>query len=219
LYRVEALSSVARLDLCALSFLSFTVIKFYTHRCFQRYPHFQLDDQVNNKEEALSNKTLKREHIQEAQQANANLNHETEELENTSREQQSLPVRLEPGLPKTKESPPTSDSASVANTSAYTSAEDKGLITVPSLEREACDNQPSLMGGYLEDPLSLMKDPPPGFPILANESSSVEPTWGRLQRQSERELQQSLKAWEEVNINRTGDTYCTGRCHVCDITM
>ncbi len=66
------------------------------------------------------------------------------------------------------------------------------------------------MSGYLEDPLSLMRDPPPGLQILANESSSVEPAWGRVQKQSERELQQSFKEWEEVNVNRKDDTYRVG---------
>jgi hypothetical protein len=177
------------------------------------------NDTVDNNEETLDKETLERKEIHEAQQANANSSQDTEELHNTAREQQSLPVGLEPLLPKPKESSPTSDSALVINTSASTSAEDKGLTTVPSLEREACGNHPSLTGGSLEDPLPVMRDPPPGLQILVNESSSVEPVWGRVQRQSERELQQSFKAWEEVNVNRKDNTYRVGRCHMCDITM
>jgi hypothetical protein len=128
-------------------------------------------------------------------------------------------VGLDLGLPKTKESPPTSDSALVMRTSASTSVEDKGLTTIPSLEREAYGNHPSLTGGSLDDPLSLMRDPPPGLQIHANESSSVEPEWGQVRKQSERELQQSFKEWEEFNVNRKDDTYRVGRCHMCDITM
>ena len=104
-------------------------------------------------------------------------------------------------------------------TSASTSAEDKGLTTIPSLEREAYGNHPYLMGGSLEDPLSLMRDPPPGLQILVDESSSVEPEWGQVRKQSERELQQSFKEWEEVNVNRKDETYRAGRCHMCNITM
>jgi hypothetical protein len=135
------------------------------------------DQEVNT----LSNDTGNRQDNPEAQQAIEQENQLSRDKTNTKTVQQSLPAGLEPGLPKPKESPLTSDSASVTNTSASASAEDKGLITVPSLEREAYGNQPSLMGGYLEDLLFLMRDTPPGLQILANESSSVEPTWGRVQ--------------------------------------
>jgi hypothetical protein len=36
--------------------LTFTrLIKFYTHRCFQFYPHFQLDDLQNDKKDLSNN--------------------------------------------------------------------------------------------------------------------------------------------------------------------
>jgi hypothetical protein len=178
------------------------------------------NDNENNNEGTLSNETLERQPTPEAQQATEQEEKQSpQELENTQKETKNLPVGLELGLPKTKESPPTSDSALVMRTSASTSAEDKGLTTIPSLEREAYGNHPSLTGGSLEDPLSLMRDPPPGLRIPVDESSSVEPEWGQVRKQSERELQQSFKEWEEVNVNRKDETYRVGRCHMCDITM
>jgi hypothetical protein len=33
------------------------VVKLYTHRCFQNYPHFQLDDLTNDKKELSNNAT------------------------------------------------------------------------------------------------------------------------------------------------------------------
>ncbi len=33
------------------------VVKLYTHRCFQNYPHFQLDDLTSDKKELSSNAT------------------------------------------------------------------------------------------------------------------------------------------------------------------
>ena len=57
------------------------------------------NDTVYNNEETLDKETLERKEIHEAQQANANSSQDTEELHNTAREQQSLPVGLEPWLP------------------------------------------------------------------------------------------------------------------------
>jgi hypothetical protein len=89
-----------------------------------------------NNEETLSNENSERPPIPEAQQAIEKEEKQSpQELEDTQKEMNNLPVGLELGLPKTKESPPTSDSALVMRTSASTSAEDKGLTTIPSLER------------------------------------------------------------------------------------
>ncbi len=33
------------------------VVKLYTHRCFQKYPHFQLDDLTNDKKKLSNNAT------------------------------------------------------------------------------------------------------------------------------------------------------------------
>jgi hypothetical protein len=33
------------------------VVKLYTHRCFQKYPHFQLDDFTQDKKELSNNAT------------------------------------------------------------------------------------------------------------------------------------------------------------------
>jgi hypothetical protein len=40
------------------------VVKLYTHRCFQKYPHFQLDDLTNDKKKLSNNTAQKIKQIQ-----------------------------------------------------------------------------------------------------------------------------------------------------------
>ncbi len=71
------------------------------------------NEEEKKNEETLSNETLASAPASEAQQATEQENQSKKESENALAEHNSLPVGLETGLPKPKESPQTSDSASV----------------------------------------------------------------------------------------------------------
>ena len=52
----------------------------------------------------------------------------------------------------------------------------------------------------------------------ANQSSSVEPTWGTWRRQTPQEIKDDWTVWTEANIDKekTTQAYRHGRCHLCD---
>jgi hypothetical protein len=52
----------------------------------------------------------------------------------------------------------------------------------------------------------------------ANQSSSVEPTWGTWRKETPKELENNWKVWDETNINKeeTTQAYRHERCHLCD---
>jgi hypothetical protein len=54
----------------------------------------------------------------------------------------------------------------------------------------------------------------------AEESSSIEPTWGRIESSKERERMEDLIKWESINVGgyasqRTTKAYRHGRCYMC----
>ena len=52
----------------------------------------------------------------------------------------------------------------------------------------------------------------------ANQSSSVEPTWGTWRRETPKEIENNWEVWAETNIDKekTTQVYRHGRCHLCD---
>ena len=49
----------------------------------------------------------------------------------------------------------------------------------------------------------------------ANQSSSIEPTWGQWRQKTEQELSDEWKAWEETNQGQSTQAYRHGRCQLC----
>ena len=49
----------------------------------------------------------------------------------------------------------------------------------------------------------------------ANQSSSVEPTWGQWREKTEQELSDEWKEWEETNQGSSTQAYRHGRCQLC----